>query len=260
MLMNRSLYFFALSLTFALWACNRAAETNGLRVAVAANAQFVMQELADSFLRQAGYPVETVVGSSGKLKAQIEHGAPFDLFVAADTAYPKALIDADAAVDSVQVYAYGALAIWINAPLNINKQLALVVDTGVHKIAIPNPELAPYGQRTVEMLQNVFLWDKVKDKVVFGESIAQTSQYVESGACEMGFVSKSVVMAPQMRGKGDWVELSPSLYRPIPQGMVITRHGREKHPDQSRAFADYLMSEEGQKIFKKHGYRKYQNN
>lgn len=239
---------------FFLSACTDPKDDHILRVAVTADARLVLEVLTDSFSLQSGYPVEMEVGASGQLKTRIAGGGAFDVYLSADTIYPKAL-SAEGAADSVRIYAYGALAIWTMLPLNIHKELALVLDPDVHKIGIPDPEGSPYGAHTVDMLKSTFLWDKMAEKVVFGKSVAQIGDWVASGTCDLGFVSKSVVLSPEMKGKGNWVEVSPRYYQPIPQGMVITRYGMERHPEQSRAFAAFLLSEAGQKIFKKYGYK-----
>lgn len=229
-------------------------ETPALRIATAANAQFAMDALVQAFQEDHGIRLESMVSSSGKLMAQIEQGAPYDIFVSADTVYPNALLQRGGAVDTVRIYAYGALVLWTIKPLNMHKELALCLDPEVKKIAVANPRTAPYGQQAINLLNKYFLLDKIESKLVFGESIAQINQYVMSGACDLGFTAKSVVMSPEMKGKGDWIELSPSAYDPIAQGAVITRYGMENHPEESKAFYDFLFSEKGRRILHNYGY------
>lgn len=227
-----------------------------LVVAVAANAQFAMEALKNSFEKSSDATVELVVGSSGKLTAQLLQGAPYDVFVSADMKHPDTLFRAGLTVDPPVIYAYGTLVIWTCKDIDLARGVRVVGSNAVQKIAIANPKTAPYGEEAMRVLSNFQLYNSdVADKIVYGESIAQTNQYILSGNCDIGFTAKSVVMAPQMKGKGKWYEINPITYSPIAQGVIITKQGSQKHPNLSRAFRNLLLSEKGQKIWLEYGYR-----
>lgn len=227
-----------------------------LVIAVAANAQFAMEAMKAAFEKRSDATVELVVGSSGKLTTQILQGAPYDVFVSADMKYPDTLFQAGMATSAPIPYAYGTLVLWTVKDINLSTGVRTVMADIVKKIAIANPKTAPYGEETMRLLSNLKVYNAlVAEKIVYGESIAQTNQYITSGNCDLGFTAKSVVMAPEMKGKGTWVEINPITYQPIKQGVVITKHGSEKHPRSSKAFTDLLLSTEGQQILAAYGYR-----
>jgi len=230
---------------------NRSAE---LRVATSANAQFAMKELAEQFEQQSGIELKPVVSSSGKLTAQITEGAPYDLLLSANMKYPKALIESGAAQGAVKVYAEGALVLWSMNVTDLDKEPALLRSDTIRKIAVANPKNAPYGLQAMRYLEHYGLAEPLRHKLVFGESIAQTNQYILSGAADLGITAKSVVRSPEMEGKGQWVELPPESYDPIRQGVVITAYGNRRHPAACQQFFDFLSSELAQSVFKKYGY------
>lgn len=241
---------------FTLWAvaCGRAPETEPLTVAVAANARFAMMEIESAFETQTGIAVEVITGSSGKLSAQIRQGGPYDVFISADTKYPEYLFREGKGAEAPRTYAFGALVLWTLADLDISKGPAILTDPAIQKIGIPNPQTAPYGEEAMRVLDHYQLLESVRDRLVFGESIAQANQYILSGACELGFTAKSVVMAPDLRGKGKWIELDKNSYLPIAQKALLTDYGKQRHPRESRQFYDYLFSPQGRAIFQKFGY------
>ncbi len=227
-----------------------------LVVAVAANAQFAMEALKETFEKSSDAKVELVVGSSGKLTAQLLQGAPYDVFVSADMKYPDTLFRAGLTESQPAIYAYGTLVIWTCKDIDLSTGVRAVSSGTVQKIAVANPKTAPYGEETMRVLGNFKLYNsEVANKIVYGESIAQTNQYITSGNCDLGFTAKSVVMAPQMKGKGKWYEINPITYNPIAQGVVITKQGTKQHPKLSRAFVSLLLGEKGQNILAEYGYR-----
>ena len=228
---------------------------NKLLVAVAANVQFAIRDIERDFEQETGILVELITGSSGKLTAQVLQSAPFDIFIAADLKYPDTLFQQGFSPAPPRVYAYGTLVLWTTQELDLNQWQKLLEQDAVQKIAIANPATAPYGLQTIHLLKHYKLYEKVQSKLVLGESIAQTNQYIASGACEIGFTAKSIVLAPEMQGKGKWIAMNPSAYQPIAQGAVITQHGAKQHPDASQRFFSYLFSEKGQSILAKYGYQ-----
>lgn len=224
---------------------------NRITVATAANMQFAMKALAKDFSEKTGIACELVIGSSGKLTAQIREGAPYDVFVAADMKYPEAVYHDSLALFPPKIYARGKLVLWAAGEITPSTDRLTAPET-TH-IALANPKNAPYGTAAVEILKHYSLWNKVKDKVVYGESIAQTNHFITSGAAEVGFTAMSVVLSPEMQGKGKWAEIDPESYTPIAQGVIVIRR---KNTDTLNAerFYDYLFSPEAREVLKDFGY------
>jgi molybdate transport system substrate-binding protein len=223
-------------------------------VATAANVQFVMQELQKAFEQETGIRIELVVSSSGKLTTQIREGAPFDLFVSADTRYPQEIYTHGGSELPPRIYARGALVLWTRDS-TITPRLADLTAGTIRKIALANPQTAPYGQAAVQVLRKAGLYDQVESKLVYGESIAQTTQYIESGAADVGFTALSMVLSPGMKGKGRWIPLDSASYDPINQSAVLLLHSEDSPKRQpSRQFYDFLFSAKARAIFRQYGY------
>lgn len=224
-----------------------------LRIAVAANAQFVMVPLKAAFQKKTGVRIETIVNSSGKLTTQIQQGAPYDVFLSADMNYPKTLHDQSLTVAAPVIYAYGALVLWTLADLKLSVDLAILSNPAVRHIAIANPALAPYGEAALSVLTKKKLLESVKPKLVYGESIAQVNQYILTGAAEVGFTAKSVVLDPTLTKRGHWVDLPPTDYAPIAQGVVVIK--RTKQAKAASQFVQFLRSPATRRILQQFGYR-----
>ncbi len=225
-----------------------------LNIATAANAQFALKEIEEVYESlQDSIKLEIVVSSSGKLTAQIQQGAPYDVFLSANMKYPDYLFRENLASSTPKVYAQGGLVIW-SSKLLLDNQNWRDHFNQVAKIAIANPEMAPYGEQAIQFFNYYDLYSNLKNKLVYGESISQTNQYILSGACELGITAKSVVLSPPIKDKGSWTEVPTESYKPIEQGLVITHFGQEKHPEQSKAFVDFLFSAQAKAILEKYGY------
>ncbi|GEO04872.1 molybdate ABC transporter substrate-binding protein [Adhaeribacter aerolatus] len=233
---------------------NLPAQAQKIRVAVAANAQFVAQVLKEAYEKETGTTVDLVIGSSGKLATQIEQGAPFDVFLSADTFYPNALHRKGLTMGKPQVYAYGTLVLWTTRNLDLKKGLALIKDTGVKKIAIANPQLAPYGAAARKALQHYGLEAIAQPKLIFAESIAQVNQYVLSGVVDLGFTAQSVVREPANVGKGKYRPVDPTVYPPIAQSTVVLKSAGRRNLAQAQQFYKFIFSPRAKLIFKKYGY------
>jgi molybdate transport system substrate-binding protein len=245
--MIRLLYLFFLSLLFLN------AYSQPLRVAVAANAQFVAEALKNSFEKETGLPVELIVSSSGKLTAQIQQGAPFDVFLSADMKYPQALSDKGLTAEKPRIYAYGVVVLWTLKNLDLSQGIQVVQEGVVKKVAIANPRMAPYGEAAIQVLTKFGLYDKIKSKIVYGESIAGVNQYLLSGMAEIAFTAKSVVAEPSMQNKGKWIELDQQLYTPIAQGVVLLKRKTNQHI--AKRFYDFLFTDKATSILKTYGYK-----
>lgn len=225
-----------------------------LTVAVAANVKYAFEDLAAEFTKQSGVEVKTVVSSSGKLTAQIKSGAPYDVFLSADMDYPEALFKDGQAVSAPKVYAYGALVLWTAGSSDLSKGVAGLADGSIRKVAIANPRLAPYGRETLKSLDYYKVKVQVEPKLVYGESISQVNQYIDTGSVDVGFTAKSVVLSPELLGKGKWVEVPAESYEPIAQGVVMLRRGQAENGDATRKFYGFLFTPAAREIFKKYGY------
>ena len=228
------------------------ARHEALTIATAANMQYAMAELMESFSKHSGVACHMVVGSSGKLTAQIMEGAPYDVFVSADKKYPQALYEAGMTLSRPITYAQGHLVLWSTNLKSI--ALEQLTNSEVEHIAIANPETAPYGSAARELLNNVDLWEQVESKLVYGESVAQTNQFISSGAASMGITSESTVMAPINEHQGTWVHLDEDFYTPIEQALVLIKSTPDKE-QQAAAFRDFVQTPEGKQILIKFGFR-----
>ena len=227
-------------------------ENNKLTIATAANMQYAMKDLTKAFSNETGIECESISSSSGKLTAQIKEGAPYDIFVSADMKFPNELYQSGFSTGKPKVYAYGKLVIWtMNTQLNPN--FDSLEKKHINHIAMANPKTAPYGIAAEEALKNKGLFDKIQSKLVFGESVAQTNQFIVSYAAEIGFTAKSVVLSPNMKGKGNWKEIDDNLYSPLAQGVVVLNN-RDTNLKNAQRFQNFLFSEKGKEILNKFGY------
>jgi molybdate transport system substrate-binding protein len=225
-----------------------------LTVAAAANAQFVLEGLKTAFEKDSGITIKTIIGSSGKLITQIKNGAPFDVFLSADMEYPQAIYKEGLAVVEPKTYAYGVLVLWTFKDIDLTKGIGVITESQVKKIAIANPQTAPYGREAVNAIKFYKLYPAVNHKLVYGESISQVNQFVASLAADIGFTAKSIVAAPNMKDKGRWVEIDPKAHHPIAQGVVILKYGQDHHSEAAKKFFDFLFSDTAKEIFKRYGY------
>ena len=226
-----------------------------LTVAVAANAQFAMQVIEKAFEEKTKKNIEIVIGSSGKLTAQIKQGAPYDVLVAANMKYPNYLYEEGLAKERPKVYALGELVVWTTKhDVPLMDDLAFLNNSNIQKIALANPKNAPYGEQAIKALHFYGLEEILTSKLVFAESIAQTNQYITTGNCEVGFTAKSVVLAPKLKGKGHWITVPKMAYQAIEQGVIITKYGNQQNTELAQQFYDFLFSESAQAIFKAYGY------
>ena len=228
-----------------------------IRVAAAADLSYAMNDLAARFEQKTGNKVELSFGASGSFYSQIQSGAPFDLFFSADSEYPKKLAAAgkiDGA--SLRTYAIGHLVLWVPNSSKLDPQkmkMDLLLDPSVKKIAIANPEHAPYGQAAVAALDHYIMKGLVSDKLVMGESISQTAQFVESGNAQAGLIALSLAVSPTMKDKGKYWELPQEAYPEIQQGAGIVSSSKRKQAAQ--AFLDYVTSPEGAAVLERYGFR-----
>jgi molybdate transport system substrate-binding protein len=231
--------------------------TREIVVAAAADLKFALDEIIEEFQKEhPGTKVNASYGSSGNLFAQIDNGAPFDLFLSADIDFPKKLVERKKAmVDSLFPYAVGQIVIWVpnDSPIDV-QQLGMqaLLAPSIHKIAIANPEHAPYGRAAVAAMKKLGVYDQVADKLVLGENIAQAAQFVESRAADIGLVALSLAVSPKMKAVGRYWEVPLDAYPRLDQGGVIL--SATKQPELARQFREMLISPEGRETLRRYGF------
>ncbi len=243
-------FFTFLLCSISLISCT--SKNDKLNIAVASNMQFAIKELSKEFTIKTGIDCNLIISSSGKLTAQIKEGAPFDVFVSADMRYPNELFDAGFTSEAPKVYAFGTLVMWSMID-TIHPSIELLNHPSINHIAIANPKTAPYGKASIEVLKQYDIYEKIVDKLVFGESISQANQFIISKSAEIGFTSKSVVLSSKLKQQGNWKEIEKTGYHGIAQGIVTLSKNQNKQ-NISTMFSEFLFTDEAQKILKKHGY------
>jgi molybdate transport system substrate-binding protein len=246
---------FALLLSVLLLAFpSRAAE---LTVAAAADLKFAFDELVAGFhTNQPAIKVKVSYGSSGNFYAQLQNQAPFDLYFSADIEYPRKLAQTGHALDTnVFLYAVGRIVVWTpkTSPVDVERLgIQSLSAPSVKKIAIANPKHAPYGVAAVAAMKSLKVYEKAGPRLVFGENIAQTAQFVQSGAADIGIIALSLAIAPQMRDSGRHWEIPLDAYPRMEQGGIILNGTKEAAA--ARAFRDFVLDEHGRAVLKRHGF------
>jgi molybdate transport system substrate-binding protein len=227
-----------------------------LTIAAAANVKQALDELVTAFRKEhPGTQVNVSYGSSGRLFAQIVSGAPFDLFLSADEEYPRKLVDTGAAVaESLTPYAAGRLVLWVpkESPLDAAQGLAALRDARARRVAIANPQHAPYGRAAEAALRAAGLLDQVQDRLVLAENVAQAAQFAESGNADAALLPLSLALAPALTRGGKHAVLPETLHPPLLQAAVVTRHGRRNLA--AAGFLRFLVGREGRAILDRWGY------
>ncbi len=231
-------------------------QTLTLNIAVAASVRYACDELVLSFQKaNPGVQIKPTYGASGTFYAQLRQQAPFDLFLSADSEYPEQMLK-QGLTDAVFPYARGRLLLWArrSAGLNVaNRGLEVLTDPAVSRIAIANPDTAPYGRAALEAIRSVAgLEEKVSGKLVQAENVGQAAQFTQSGAAQVGIFAESLIVGSDLNETGDWLVISDSLYSPIRQFGAIPSWCRDR--SSTEAFRDFLLSEEGQAILEKYGF------
>lgn len=239
-----------LALVFLSAACTPHPPTQKLTVAAAADLNFALPEIVRQFrASQPAVEVDVAYGSSGNFFAQIGNRAPFDVFLSADVEYPRKLASAGLGTEnSVFTYAVGRIVVWVPAGSRLDPATALH-DPSVKHLAIANPQHAPYGRAAQAALRTLGLYQGVEPKLVLGENIAQTLQFVESGAADVGIVALSLALAPPMRDRGRYWEIPLDAYPLMEQGGIILKASKA-----ARDFRAFLLSESGRRILKQYGF------
>jgi len=226
-----------------------------IAVAAASDLNFAIKDVIGEFEKQTGHRVKLSLGSSGNFYAQLQQGAPFDLYFSADIGYPKKLEEAGLTVPgSLYRYAVGRVVLWVpnTSPLDLSKGLTVLREPGIKKIAIANPKHAPYGRAAVAAMEHAQVYGDVKDRLVLGENISQAAQFIESGACDVGIIALSLAMAPAMSTAGRYWEIPAEAHPPLEQGAVVMK--QSKNQELARSFLGFLQGPQGQEIMTRYGF------
>jgi molybdate transport system substrate-binding protein len=226
-----------------------------ITVAAAADLQFAMPDVAAHFQQETGKSVKLIYGSSGNFAQQLQNGAPFDMFFSANLDYPKQLQAAGLTEpETFYQYATGKIVLWVpnDSKLDLSAGLRVLLDPSIKKIAIANPEHAPYGKAAVAAMQKNNIYDQVKDRLVLGENISQAASFVASGSADVGIVALSLALSPNMKDKGRYVEVPASDYPAIQQACVIMTSSKNK--DIARQFLKFIQSSPMKALFQKYGF------
>lgn len=232
------------------------AQAGEITVAAASDLNFVFKEITAGFEQQTGHRVKLSVGSSGNFFAQLSNGAPFDLFFSADLSYPRKLAEAGLADPATLfIYGIGRIVLWVpkGSPIDVGALgMAALQHPSVNKIAIANPRHAPYGRAAVAAMEHFQVYDAVKDKLVLGENISQTAQFVQVGGAEIGILARSVAVASVMKETGLFWDVPADAYPRLEQGAVMMNQAKD--PTTARAFLDYVKSAAGHGAFARYGF------
>jgi molybdate transport system substrate-binding protein len=225
-------------------------------VAAAADLSSVFPEVAARFEKETGKKVTANFGSSGQFMLQIENGAPIDVFFSADVQYPQHL-EAEGLTQPGTIYKYaiGELVLYVpnNSPLNLSLGLRALQSPDAKRIAIANPQHAPYGRAAVESLKKEGLYDSLQSKLVMGENISQAAQFVQSGNADAGILALSLVLTPQMKSAGHYVAIPDSDHATMEQAAVILKSSKDKAT--AALFLDFIRKPEIVNLMSQYGFK-----
>ena len=251
---NTCFALFLLLTSLPLWPQNQ--PSAGLTVAAAADLSSALKEVGGMYEKKTGVKLRLSFGASGALTQQIQQGAPFDVFFSGDMDYPRQLIaSGDADSSTLYQYAVGKLVLWVPAESSLDvehKGMNVLLDPSVGKIAIANPQHAPYGRAALAALKHEGIYDRVANRLVMGENVSQAAQFVESGNADAGFVALAHAVAPAMKGKGKYWRVPDEDYPPLEQGVVVLTHSQ--HKKEAAEFLEFIKSKDVAEIFRKYGF------
>ncbi|OWK41893.1 molybdate ABC transporter substrate-binding protein [Fimbriiglobus ruber] len=255
---SRLILALLIGLVFALAGCAKPVPAGReVRVAAAADLKYAFDDLAAAF--RAKHPdiaVSPTYGASGNFYAQLENQAPYDLFLSADFEYPRKLVAGGRAVAGSEFqYAVGHLVVWVPNPSKLDLDglgIKVVADPTVKKVAIANPKVAPYGRAAEAALKSLGVYDAVRDRLVFGDNIAQTAQFVESGAADVGVIALSLVLSPGMKDKGRYWPVPLDAHPRLEQGGVIITGAAD--PAAAATLREFITGAEGREVLKRYGF------
>jgi molybdate transport system substrate-binding protein len=216
------------ALVISVFATAVSAEAQDIRVAAASDLQAALPFVIERFQKETGIRVNPTFGSSGNFYSQIQNGAPFDVFLSADIDYPRRLHDAGLG-DAVVHYGTGRVVLWTRSDsgIDVTRGLQVLLDARVKRIAIANPEYAPYGRAAVAALRTQGVYDKVRERLVRGDNIAQTAQFAQTGNADVAIIALSLAVGPSLKASGTYALIPSSLHPPIEQGAIVLSRARD---------------------------------
>lgn len=245
-------YFLLFTLLFFIGFHSLCAQQS-IRVAAASDLKFALDEIIEVYTKNTGKEVLPIYGSSGKLYEQLSNKAPFHLYMSADVEYPKLLIEKGLTGSELYIYGEGRLVLWSRKFDCDATTLEGLSRLNLKKIAIANPNHAPYGKRAKESLEFYQVYDAIRSKIVLGENISQTAQFLSTGAADVGVIALSLALSPTMKKYGKGYFLLPAkTHNPLLQGAIITDYG--KGNTEAALFFDFLKSSTAGEIFKTYGF------
>ena len=229
------------------------AHAEKITIAAAADLKFAMDDIVVAYKQTyPGDEVEVIYGSSGKFHTQIQQGGPYDLYFSADIAFPRELAKAGLAGSAVTPYAVGRIVLW-GPGLDTSKMTLLsLLDPAITRIAMANPKHAPYGKRAEEALRSAGLWDKVEPKLVYGENIAHTAQFVQTGNAQVGIIALALAVSPELSKRGGYWLIPDTLHEPLEQGFITTRRATGNLV--AKRFSSYMGSKSARAVMVRYGF------
>jgi molybdate transport system substrate-binding protein len=243
-----AVFTIVLALASVAWAAE-------LSVAAASDLNFALPEVAKKYQQETGNSLKISFGSSGNFFTQIQNGGPFDLFFSADIDFPRKLEAAGIGEPgTLYKYAVGKIVLWVpsTSKIDLTKGLNVLLGPSIKKVAIANPKHAPYGRAAEAALRKAGIYERVADKLVLGENISQTAQFVDTGNADIGIIAMSLALAPTMQARGKYVLVATELYPPIEQAAIVIKASTKKSV--ASQFLDYLKKPEAQAVLKKYGF------
>lgn len=242
-----------LLLVATLLLCAWTVRAESLTIAAAADLKFAMDDMIEAYKnKRPSTQIDVVYGSSGKFHTQIRQGAPYDLYFSADIEFPRALAREGFAASPVRPYALGRIVLW-SARLDATRMtLTSLVDPQITRIAIANPQHAPYGKRAVEALRAAGVWAQVEPKLVYGDNIAHATQFAQTGNAQVSITALALALNPSLAADGGYALIPDTLHQPLEQGFIITRRARDNAL--AADFADFIDSDTARSMLNRHGF------
>jgi molybdate transport system substrate-binding protein len=227
-------------------------KSQNVKIAAASDMKYIMPEIVAKFkIMNPNVMIEIFYGSSGMFYQQISNGASFDVYFSADISYPQKLKEQGFIIGDVRTYAFGSLVLY-SSTIDISKGIDVLKEPSIQKIAIANPQHAPYGKRAEECLKYYELYETVKTKLVYGENITQTAQFAITGNADVALIALAIAMAPELKTKGKYIILDTLSYKPLEQACVLIKSW-QKNPEAAK-FMNYVLSADCKPIFEKYGF------
>jgi molybdate transport system substrate-binding protein len=223
-----------------------------IRITAAADLRYALAEVVENYKKSnPDVKIDVAYGSSGNAFTQICNNAPFDIYFSADISYPQKLKDLGLTISEPKLYAIGRIVLWSNS-IDVSKGPEILTGKSITKVAIANPEHAPYGKRAEESLKYYKLYDQVKPKLILGENVSQAAQFITTGNAEAGIIALSLALSPSLREKGSYFLIDNSSHQPLEQAYVILKQAQGNQA--VHKFAEYVSTAPARNVLKKYGF------